>query len=191
MTIKHIEETRITELGDNKVMKQTVDDAFIDAFMKNDVKPNFLFDYLIYGIRIICGVCGFVSYFKYKDYFGGKEMIAMLCAIYYILAVVDYIISFIFIKKSFLIGSLPTGSKYCDAKEFRAESKCDFGDYDYTLTVSAVVNKETVVYVFVKPVGSYYTKDGVLCRDVVEEDAVAVMDSFRDRLHEAVSKKGN
>ena len=26
------------------------------------------------------GVCGFVSYFKYKDYFGGKEMIAMLCA---------------------------------------------------------------------------------------------------------------
>ena len=42
MTIKHIEETRrvlavssnrigITELGDNKVMKQNVDDAFIDV----------------------------------------------------------------------------------------------------------------------------------------------------------------
>lgn len=61
----------------------------------------------------------------------------------------------------------------------------------YTLTLSAVVNKETVVYVFVKPIGSYYTKDGVLCRDVVEEDAVAVMDSFRSQLHEAVSKKGN
>ena len=66
-----------------------------------------------------------------------------------------------------------------------------FVSCSYTLTVSAVVNKETVVYVFVKPIGSYYTKDGVLCRDVVEEDAVAVMDSFRDRLHEATSKKGN
>lgn len=42
MTIKHVEETSnvlvikrneigITELGDNKVMKQTVDDAFIDV----------------------------------------------------------------------------------------------------------------------------------------------------------------
>lgn len=42
MTIKHIEETsnrrvvrdnriEITELGDNKVMKQSVDDAFIDV----------------------------------------------------------------------------------------------------------------------------------------------------------------
>jgi len=34
--------------------------------------------------------------------------IPLLNCRYYILAVVDYIISFIFIKKSFLIGSLPT-----------------------------------------------------------------------------------
>lgn len=26
-------------------------------------------------------VCGFVSYFMYKDYFSGKEMIALLCAL--------------------------------------------------------------------------------------------------------------
>ena len=43
MTIKHVEEIsldllrdrseiEITELGDNKVMKQNVDDAFIDVF---------------------------------------------------------------------------------------------------------------------------------------------------------------
>ena len=47
MTIKHIEETSrvfvissnrigITELGDNKVMKQTVDDAFIDVTFEWD-----------------------------------------------------------------------------------------------------------------------------------------------------------
>ena len=46
MTIKHVEEIRldllgnqlvveITELGDNKVMKQNVDDAFIDVFMSS------------------------------------------------------------------------------------------------------------------------------------------------------------
>ena len=46
MTIKHIEEisldlfgnrleVEITELGDNKVMKQNVDDAFIDVFMSS------------------------------------------------------------------------------------------------------------------------------------------------------------
>ena len=27
-------------------------------------------------------ICGFASYFKYKDYFSGKEMIAVLCAMY-------------------------------------------------------------------------------------------------------------
>lgn len=57
--------------------------------------------------------------------------------------------------------------------------------------MSAVVQKETVDYVFVKPIASYYTKEGVLCRDVVEADAAAVMDSFRDRLHEVASKKEN
>ena len=46
MTIKHVEEisldllgnqlvVEITELGDNKVMKQNVDDAFIDVFMSS------------------------------------------------------------------------------------------------------------------------------------------------------------
>ena len=46
MTIKHVEEIslnlpggrleiEITELGDNKVMKQNVDDAFIDVFMSS------------------------------------------------------------------------------------------------------------------------------------------------------------
>lgn len=28
------------------------------------------------------GVCGFVSYFKYKDYFAGKEMILLLSVVY-------------------------------------------------------------------------------------------------------------
>ena len=32
------------------------------------------------GIIDCSGICGFVSYFEYKDYFSGKEMIAMLCA---------------------------------------------------------------------------------------------------------------
>lgn len=46
MTIKHVEEisldllgnqlvVEITELGDNKVMKQNVDDAFIDVIMSS------------------------------------------------------------------------------------------------------------------------------------------------------------
>ena len=46
MTIKHVEEisldllgnqlvVEITELGDNKVMKQNVDDVFIDVFMSS------------------------------------------------------------------------------------------------------------------------------------------------------------
>ena len=46
MTIKHVEEISLdllgnqlvvetTELGDNKVMKQNVDDAFIDVFMSS------------------------------------------------------------------------------------------------------------------------------------------------------------
>ena len=46
MTIKHVEEisldllgnqlvVEITELGDNKVMKQNVDDAFIDVLMSS------------------------------------------------------------------------------------------------------------------------------------------------------------
>ena len=46
MTIKHVEEisldllgnqlvVEITELGDNKVMKQNVDDAFIDVFVSS------------------------------------------------------------------------------------------------------------------------------------------------------------
>ena len=95
MTIKHIEETSrvfvissdrigITELGDNKVMKQTVDDAFIDVIF------NF----------------GFHDIGLYEERCEAQLSVRLLDL--YILAVVDYIISFIFIKKSFLIGSLPT-----------------------------------------------------------------------------------
>ena len=63
------------------------------------------------------GICGFMAYFKYKDFFAGKEMILLLCIAYvfcnyydlryYFLVCIDYLYSDLVIKNSFIIGSLP------------------------------------------------------------------------------------
>ena len=64
------------------------------------------------------GICGFVVYFNYKDYFSGKEMILMLSIMfqylifiiifsYYVLCAVDYFYSYLVVRDAFLIGSLP------------------------------------------------------------------------------------
>lgn len=61
----------------------------------------------------------------------------------------------------------------------------------YKLTVSAVVQDRMVSYEFVKPICTYYTGEGVLCRKVIEKDAVGIMDAFREMLHAEASKKKN
>ena len=40
-----------------------------------------------------------------------------------------------------------------------------------------------------KPIGSYFTQEGVLCRNVIESDAEAIMEAFREKLHEVGDKK--
>ena len=71
----------------------------------------------IFIMLINSGICGFLAYFKYKDFFAGKEMILLLCVLYlfrigydtryYILVGIDYLYSYLVIKDSFIIGSLP------------------------------------------------------------------------------------
>ena len=50
---------------------------------------------------------------------------------------------------------------------------------------------QPVVYTFVKSIGSYFTQEGVLCRNVIENDAGAIMEVFREKLHEVSDKKQN
>ncbi|KAK8822573.1 hypothetical protein WA577_005732 [Blastocystis sp. JDR] len=189
MTIKHVEEMRITELGDNKVMKQAVDNAYFSALIENDVKPNYVYDIIIYSLRAINVCCAFANYFLYKDYYSTRDMVIMLSIIYYLFCGIDYLVNFIFVKGAFLIGNLPSGSKYSYAKGFRAESTCNFGDEDYTLRMTATVGEEKVEYVMKKPVASYFEEDGLLRQDVVAEDASAALEQFRSVLHKAASKK--
>ncbi|KAK8821860.1 hypothetical protein AV274_5819 [Blastocystis sp. ATCC 50177/Nand II] len=189
MTIKHVEEMRITELGDNKVMKQAVDNAYFSALIENDVKPNYVYDIIIYSLRAINVCCAFANYFLYKDYYSTRDMVIMLSIIYYLFCGIDYLVNSIFVKGAFLIGNLPSGSKYSYAKGFRAESTCNFGDEDYTLHMTATVGEEKVEYVMKKPVASYFEEDGLLRQDVVAEDASAALEQFRSVLHKAASKK--
>ena len=172
-------------------MKQAVDDVYIDAFVENEVKPNFLYDIILYVVRLLYVVCGFASYFLYKDYFSGKEMILMLCVTYYLLCGVDYLINFFFIQNCFLIGSLPSGSKFCGATHFRASSVSSFGSYDYSLTVSAQVGSEKVSYEFVKPIANYFEKDGTVQVDIIHSDAAEIMEKFRTIIKEKAQKKSN
>ena len=117
MTIKHKEEictlflwgliVVITELGDNKVMKQAVDNVFIDVCTsKSDLiaRPSLktksnpilsmtvcstLSDWSsIFSLSCLTDFsvcCGFASYFLYKDFFSGKVMILILCILYWII----------------------------------------------------------------------------------------------------------
>ena len=48
-----------------------------------------------------------------------------------------------------------------------------------------------VTYSFVKPVGCYFTDEGVLVRREIENDASEIMETFRGLLREAASKKKN
>ena len=72
-----------------------------------------------------------------------------------------------------------------------SETLLHFLQPSYTLTISARVEEQPVVYTFVKPIGSYFTEDGVLCRNVIESDAGAIMEVFRQKLHEVGDKKQN
>lgn len=53
------------------------------------------------------------------------------------------------------------------------------------------MNDKPVTYTFVKPVGSYYTEEGVLVRREIEKDATEIMETFRGLLREASGKKKN
>ncbi|CBK23166.2 uncharacterized protein [Blastocystis hominis] len=191
MTIKHKEEIFITELGDNKVMKQAVDNVFIDAFTENEVKPNFVYDGLLYIVRLIYVCCGFASYFMYKDFFSGKVMILILCILYYVLCGVDYIINFFLIRDCFLIGSLPSGSKYCGATDFRVSSVSGFGEPQYTMTVSAQLGSQRVVYTYTKPIANFFEKSGLLRSDIVSSETKQIMEAFRTLLKETHAKKSD
>ena len=72
-----------------------------------------------------------------------------------------------------------------------SETLLHFLQPSYTLTISARVEEQPVVYTFVKPIGSYFTEDGVLCRNVIESDAGAIMEVFRQKLHEVGDKEQN
>ena len=61
----------------------------------------------------------------------------------------------------------------------------------YKLTVSAVVQGRMASYEFVKPICTYFTAEGVLCRKVIEKDAVSIMDAFREVLRVEAAKKEN
>ena len=130
--------------------------------------------------------------------------------------VVDYLISYLLIKDSFLIGSLPSVGVcrellHLDREVNIAMPKTsvlprstilvilsifvllnmDLLMYSYKLTVSASVQGRMVSYEFVKPVCNYFTAEGVLCRKVIEKDAVGIMDTFREMLRVEASKKKN
>ena len=68
-----------------------------------------------------------------------------------------------------------------------SETLLHFLQPSYTLTISARVEEQPVVYTFVKPIGSYFTEDGVLCRNVIESDAGAIMEVFRQNIRSWVT----
>ena len=61
----------------------------------------------------------------------------------------------------------------------------------YTMTVSAQLGSQKVVYTYKKPIANFFEKSGLLRSDIVFSEAKQIMETFRTMLKETQAKKSN
>ena len=61
----------------------------------------------------------------------------------------------------------------------------------YTMTVSAQLGSQKVVYTYKNPIANFFEKSGLLRSDIVFSEAKQIMETFRTMLKETQAKKSN
>lgn len=61
----------------------------------------------------------------------------------------------------------------------------------YTMTVTAQLGSQKVVYTYTKPIANFFEKSGLLRSDIVSSETKQIMETFRTLLKETHAKKSN
>ena len=61
----------------------------------------------------------------------------------------------------------------------------------YTMTVSAQLGSQKVVYTYTKPIANFFEKSGLLRSDIVFSETKQIMETFRTILKETHAKKSD
>lgn len=61
----------------------------------------------------------------------------------------------------------------------------------YTMTVSAQLGSQRVVYTYTKPIANFFEKSGLLRSDIVSSETKQIMEAFRTLLKETHAKKSD
>ncbi|KAK8794656.1 hypothetical protein WA158_001637 [Blastocystis sp. Blastoise] len=185
------EEIRVSELGNNKVMKQLLDEEFSKCLTKRNIKPDHLFNNSQIIVMTVCSIFALLSHFNGMTWPDSKWVVAICSVSYFITYVIGEIIAHYTYANVFFAGQPADTPLHSHMNKIFVTSQLDRFDSVYHLSVYTTHKGKKISYAMNNSVGRYFQEDGLLVQNQVKEDTDELMNNFVELFNKKGKAKKN